>query len=45
MIFDKMPNTDFDGNRKLFPKKPLELILFIALSAVTVLESLRLWII
>ena len=25
MIFDKMPNTDFDGNRKLFPKKPLEL--------------------
>lgn len=25
MLFDKIPTTDFDGNRKLFPEKPLEL--------------------
>ena len=25
MIFHKLPDTDFDGNRKLFPKKSLEL--------------------
>lgn len=25
MIFDKMPNTDFNGERELFPKKDLEL--------------------